>query len=82
LPTSAFALIALWLFQRERSGNLVLQSDAWRLFFLSVEGVERFFIEAHQHHLLAYHAAGSIVRIEFPVDSLEEAANALIERTH
>lgn len=67
LPTPSFALIAFWLQQRERSGHLVLQSDDWRLFFLPVEGVERFFIEAHQEHLLTYHAAGSVVRIEFPV---------------
>ena len=78
LPTPSFALIALWLQQRERSGHLVLQSDDWRLFFLPVEGVERFFIEAHQEHLLTYHAAGSVVRIEFPADNLTEYANVLL----
>jgi hypothetical protein len=67
LPTPSFALIALWLQGRERSGDLVLHSDDWKLFFLPVEGVERFFIEAHQEHLLSYYAAGSVVRIEFPV---------------
>jgi len=79
LPVPSFALIALWLQRRERSGHLVLQSDDWRLFFLPVEGVERFFIEAHQEHLLTYHAAGSIVRIEFPAASLTEYAHALLE---
>ncbi len=79
LPTPSFALIALWLQQRERSGQLVLQSDDWRLFFLPVEGVERFFVEAHQEHLLTYHAAGSVIRIEFPAASLTEYAHALLE---
>jgi hypothetical protein len=79
LPTPSFALIALWLRQRERSGHLVLQSDGWRLFFLPVEGVERFFIEAHQEHLLTYHAAGSVIRIEFPAANLPEYAHALLE---
>ena len=79
LPTPSFALIALWLQQRERSGHLILQSDNWRLFFLPVEGVERFFIEADQEHLLTYHAAGSVVRIEFPAASLTEYAHALLE---
>jgi len=78
LPTPSFALIALWLQQRERSGHLVLQSDDWRLFFLPVEGVERFFIEAHQEHLLSYHAAGSVIRIEFPAASLTEYAHVLL----
>jgi len=81
LPAQSFALIALWLHQRERSGNLVLRSEEWRLFFVPVEGVERFFIEAHQEHLLAYYAAGSIVRLEFPVDTLEAYVHVLIEST-
>jgi hypothetical protein len=79
LPTSSFSLIALWLENRERSGNLVLRSDDWRLFFLPVEGVERFFIEAHQDHLVTYNAAGSVVRIEFPAASLTEYAHVLLE---
>ena len=80
LPTPSFAMIALWLQGRERSGDLVLNSDDWKLFFLPVEGVERFFIEAHQEHLLTYHAAGSVVRIEFPDASLAEYAHVLLER--
>ena len=78
LPTPSFALIALWLQQRKRSGHLVLGSDDWKLFFLPVEGVERFFVEAHQEHLLTYYAAGSVVRIEFPVATLTEYAYVLL----
>lgn len=80
LPTPSFALAAFWLQERERSGNLVLHSDDWKLFFLPVEGVERFFIEAHQEHLLTYNAAGSVVRIEFPASSLKEYADVILER--
>lgn len=79
LPMPAFALIALWLQKRERSGNLVLHSDDWKLFFLPAEGVERFFVEAHQQHLLTYHAAGSVVRIEFPATNLPEYAHVLLQ---
>lgn len=79
LPAPAFALVALWLQKRERSGNRVLHSDDWKLFFLPAEGVERFFVEAHQEHLLTYHAAGSVVRIEFPVASLAEYAHVLLQ---
>ena len=78
LPTPSFALIALWLQRRELSGDLVLKSDDWKLFFLPVEGVERFFIEAHQEHLLTYQAAGSVVRIEFPAETLAEYAHVLL----
>jgi len=79
LSAPVFALIAFWLQQRLRSGDLVLHSDDWRLFFLPAEGVERFFVEAHQEHLLTYHAAGSIVRIEFPAASLREYAHGLLQ---
>lgn len=80
LPNPAFALIALWLQRREQAGNLVLHSDDWRLFFLPVEGVERFFLEAHQEHLLSYYAAGSVIRLEFPADTMREYADVLLER--
>ena len=79
LPTEPFALIALWLQGRDLSGHLVLQSDDWRLFFLPVEGVERFFMEAHQEHMLTYHAAGSVIRIEFPATNMKEYAHVLLE---
>lgn len=79
LPTPSFALIALWLQGRERSGDRVLHSDDWKLFFLPPEGVERFFVEAHQEHLLTYHAAGSVIRIEFPAPTLTEVADVLLE---
>ncbi len=80
LATAPFALLALWLQNRERSGARVLQSDEWKLFFLSPDGVERLFVEAHQQHLLTYQAAGSVVRIEFPAATLTEYAHALLER--
>ena len=80
LPTPSFSLVALWLQERQRSGDLVLHSDDWKLFFLPTEGVERFFIEAHQEHLLAYYAAGSVIRIEFPAPTLTEYADVLVER--
>jgi len=80
LPVPSFALIALWLQRRERSGHRVLHSDEWKLFFLPVEGVERYFIEADQQHLLTYQAAGSVIRIEFPASTLREYAHVLLER--
>ena len=80
LPSQSFALIAFWLMQKLQSGNLVLCSDEWRLFFLDVGGVEQHFIEAHQEGLLSYYAAGSVVRLEFPASTIEEYANGFLER--
>jgi hypothetical protein len=82
LPVESFAYIAFFLHQSQPSGERLLRDPEWRLFFLSPEAVERFFIEAHQSHLLEYYAAGSIIRITFPSQSIEEYARVLVERSY
>ncbi len=80
LPIETFAFLAFELTRHQKSGEQILHSDEWKIFFLPVEGVERFFLEAHQEKLLSYYAAGSIIRLEFPATSLTEYANVLIKR--
>jgi len=82
IPVEAFAYIAFYLHQSERSGDRLLNSTEWQLFFLSPEGVERLFLEAHQRRLLDYQAAGRVVRVEFPAELLVEYAHALAQRAH
>jgi hypothetical protein len=82
LPLRAFVYVAFHLRQQQPSGAKLLEHPDWKLFFLGREGVERRFIEADQSGLLEYHAAGSVVRINFPAKSLEELAYALTERPH
>lgn len=74
LPVESFVYIAFYLKRDQPSGERLLKNPEWQLFFLSRDSVERLFIEAHQHHLLEYQAAGSVIRITFPTDSLEEYA--------
>jgi Putative inner membrane protein (DUF1819) len=80
LPTIAFVFIAFLLARHQRSGDRLLHDPAWRLFFLPSEAVERFFLEAHQEGLLEYHAAGPVIRIDFPASSPERYARVLTER--
>ena len=82
LPVEAFAYLAFYLQQRQPSGERLLDDPEWQLFFLARHVVERFFLEAHQHHLLEYRAAGSIIRVTFPATSIEEYAHALTQRAH
>ena len=82
LPITAFAYIMFFLKQHQPSGAKLIDLPDWNLFFLPPEGVERFLFEAHQSNLLEYHAAGSVTRLTFPTDSLEEYANVLAERTY
>ena len=81
LPVESFAYIAFYLKQRQPSGELLLADPEWRLFFLSQETVEHFFMEAHQHRLLEYHAAGSVIRITFPAQTLKEYAHVIVQRS-
>ncbi len=82
LPTPAFAFIAFLIYMQNPAGNALLHHPDWQLFFLSHEGVERFFFEAHQDRLLNFHAAGPIVRIDFPSQTAQEYARVIAERSH
>ena len=80
LPIEAFAYIVFYLKQHQPSGAKLLGLPDWTLFFLSREGVERFLFEAHQRELLEYHVAGSVTRLTFPVNTLEDYAHFLAQR--
>ena len=82
LSVQAFAYIAFYLRRQQASGVKLVELPDWKLFFLPREGVERFLMEAHQHGLLEYHAAGTVIRLAFPADTLEEYANVLVKGTH
>lgn len=82
LPLESFAFIAFDLRQHQPSGERLVEDGEWRLFFLSPPAVERLFMEAHQGGLLEYHAAGPVIRISFPADSLEGYADVISQRAH
>jgi len=79
LSVQAFSYIAFYLKQHQLSGTNLLDLVDWRLFFIPRDGVERFFLEAHQHGLLEYHAAGSVTRLTFPATTLEEYVNVITQ---
>ena len=80
LPVESFAYVAFYLKQHQPSGAKLIALPDWKLFFLNRESVERFLFEAHQHSLLEYHVAGSVTRLTFPTETLEEYANVLAQR--
>jgi hypothetical protein len=82
MPVTAFAYIAFYMKQHQPSGVKLLEHPDWKLFFLNRELVERFMFEANQHHLLEYHAAGTVTRLTFPADTLEGYANVLAQKSH
>jgi hypothetical protein len=80
LAIEAFAYIAFYLHQKQPSGERLIKHPEWRLFLLSTDEVERLFLEAHQLRLLEYYAAGPVIRIAFPSESLEEYGRVISER--
>ena len=81
LSVGAFSYIAFYLNRLQPSGKRLIESPEWDLFFLNPEAVEHLFMEAHQLHLLNYQAAGSVIRIAFPSDTIEEYVHVILERT-
>jgi hypothetical protein len=79
-PIESFAYVVFYLRQHQPSGAKLIELPDWKLFFLSREGVERFLFEAHQRDLLEYHVAGSVTRLTFPAETLEDYANVLAQR--
>lgn len=82
LPVEAFTFLAYEIWRKDQAGDRVLHSPEWNLFFLPTQGVERFFLEAHQERLLSYYAAGSVVRLEFSENTLVEVARVLAKRAN
>ena len=82
LPVAAFAYMAFYLKQHQPSGAKLIALPDWKLFFLPPEAVERFLVDAHQHRLLEYHAAGTVTRLTFPAHTLEEYVHVLAEAAH
>jgi hypothetical protein len=81
VATPAFAFIAFLLHRAGISGERLVTDGTWARFLLSRRDVEAHFVAADQEGLLHYHAAGRIVRVEFPTTSLMEYARVLAART-
>jgi hypothetical protein len=80
LPIESFAYVMYYLKQHQPSGAKLIELPDWKLFFLSRDGVERCLFEAHQQGLLEYHVAGSVTRLTFRAETLEEYASVLAQR--
>ncbi len=81
LPIEPFVFITFDLMKKTGSGERVLHSPEWGLFNFKPNDVEEHLIEAHQQHLCEYFAAGAVIRLEFPFQTILELTNAIIERS-
>ena len=82
LPIGSFAYIAFCIQKLGSYGSQITFHPDWRLFLLSVREVEHNFFEAHQQGLLQYHAAGNVISLTFPCETLEEYARVVTTRSN
>lgn len=78
LPVEAFAYLAFFLKTVDTSGELLIKNPLWGIFFLMPADVERLFVQADQLQLLTYQAAGSVIRVDFPVENIKEYAHVVV----
>lgn len=78
LSQDAFLFILHGLFEETKSNAKVVTSKSWRLFLMNAEDVERELLRLHQFNQLEYQAAGSIVDLKLPCDSLTQYARKLV----
>ena len=78
LPLGAFSFIAFTLSRLGVAGRDMLAHPDWTLFMLTPSDVEHLFLEAHQQRLLQYHAAGTLVNLDFPAGNVEEYARVVV----
>jgi hypothetical protein len=79
VPPEAAAAIAFLMYRDRVAPSALAAHPDWGLFLLNPDSLERLLLEAHQRHLLDYHAAGRLVRLGFPAATLEEYACALVK---
>lgn len=80
LPLEAFTLIGFCLNALGVIGRDMIRHPDWKLFLLREANVERLFMECHQHNWLRYQVAGDLYRLEFPQNTFEEYARAVLGR--
>ena len=81
-PVESFSYMAFALHAEGVSGLTLLNHPDWTLFLFSPKIVEHMFLEADRNGLLRYHAAGKIVRIDFPAESFKDMARVIAARTY
>ena len=80
LPVTSFAFLAKLRSDAGSLGRALLADPCWHLFYLGEAAAERLFVEAQQERLLAYNAAGSVIRVDFPARNLEDYADVIARR--
>lgn len=80
LPLETFTLIGFCLNALGVIGRDMIRHPDWKLFLLREANVERLFMECHQHNWLRYQVAGGLYRLEFPQNTFEEYARAVLGR--
>jgi hypothetical protein len=77
LSMRGFAYAAVRERSRHHSGRALLQSPAWRCYLLTPDRVRALFLEADRLKLLRFSEAGTAIRIDWLISSLEEVPRVI-----
>jgi hypothetical protein len=77
LSSQGFCYVALRERNRHRSARSVLQAPLWRRYLLTAEAVRRLFLDADRLGCLRFAEAGSMVRVDWLITSLEEIPDVI-----
>lgn len=73
LSLTGFAYVAFRLHQQGASSRSLVHTHVWRRWLLTERRVAEMFADADSHGLLRFASAGTVVRVDWLVDSLPEA---------
>lgn len=79
LPDEALLYVLQFMAKETASADKILSDVRWRRFLLTREELEQELLRLHQHHLLRYEVAGSMVRLELKYKSMESYVDHLVK---
>jgi hypothetical protein len=74
LPDDSFLYILHAITEREANARKAINSQEWRLFFMTSADVEQTIFRLHQYRRIHYEVAGSIAQLKLPCASALEFA--------
>jgi hypothetical protein len=78
LPERSFLYLLYAIREERRSPRKVLESEDWRMFFMTPVDVERELLLLHQYRKLDYQVAGSIIELTLPCANACEYAERMV----
>jgi hypothetical protein len=78
LPEEAFLYLVHAIHEVERNPRRTIESEEWRMYYLTAQDVERELFRLHQFRRIEFQVAGSLAQLSLPCSSAAEYAERMI----